>query len=429
MPTFLFEVKKLWKRKATWFAILVAVAAIATLFYFQQEAIRQMEATNQAMFQDRLASYEQWIDEASEASEALKAQGDTEGAEQQLLMAERYEESYKNLLDKQDAYYARDWESFYQDDIQHLDFILDPANQASFSIEEQDVTNFAIRAARDEKLALIESGADPLLQDPSFYSMMPTLYDKFTGYSLSSWTMQTNRIGTDGWTFLLDLIKVHFIPIVLLVTIFLFGNTVASELRRKRRGLHFFHVQPVSKSRVFWSKYFAGLSHVLAFSLFFLSVPLLLSLLTRGLGSLKFPVLVYDGPNLADFVGRTPVGSPDYDTFKFIPLSEYLTQSSLLALGLAVAGFSLYFLLSFWLRHPGATLLATVVISLGIGSLWESPYNPFQYLAIDRIVTQQNRVLLLKYEYTWELGAALLAGLAIILIVVSLLSFRRLKIR
>lgn len=429
MPTFLFEVKKLWKRKATWFAVFLVVAAIVTLFYFQQETIRQMEATNQTMFQESVVRSEQLIEGATEATEALKAQGDIKGAEEQHQVAERYEDGHKKLLARQEAYYARDWEGFYQNDIQNFDFLLDPVNYASYSIEEQDVTNFAIRVARDEKLALIESGATPLLQQVRSYSMMPTLYDRFTGYSLSSWTLQTNRVGTEGWTILFDLIKAHFIPVVLLITIFLFGNTVASELRRKRRGLHFFHVQPVSKSRVFWSKYFAGLTHVLVFSVLLLSVPLLLSLITRGLGSLKFPVLVYDGPNLDDFVGRTPVPSADYDTFRFIPLSEYLTQSALLTLGLAVAGFSLYFLLSFWLRHPGATLLATVVISLGVGSLWESPYNPFQYLAIDRILTQQNRVLLLNYDYTWELGLGLLTGLAAILIVVALLSFRRLQVR
>lgn len=429
MPTFLFEVKKLWKRKTTWFAVLVVLAAISALFYFQQEGIRQMEATNEKMFEEYIVFYEQLTEDSKAEAEVLKSQGNLEAAEESLQRAESYEQARENKIAERQQYYARDWERFYQGDIENLEFILDPVNDASMGIEDQNVSNFTLRVAREEKLALLESGADPLLQNPRTYSMMPTLYDNFTGFALSSWEMSTTRIGTNGWTILMDFVKVHFVPVILLITIFLFGNNVASELRRKRRGLHFFHVQPVSKSRVFWSKYLVGLVHVLAFSLVFLAVPVLLSLLTRGVGSLKFPVLVYDGPNLADFEGRTPVISADYDTFRFIPLSEYFTQSALLALGLAIVGYSLYFLLSFWLRHPGATLLATVVISLAVGNLWVSPYNPFQYFAIDRIVTQQNRVLLLNYEYTWQLGTGLLVGLALVLLVVSLLSFRRLQVR
>lgn len=429
MPTFLFEVKKLWKRKTTWFAVFVVVAAIAALFYFQQEGIRQMEATNEKALQDYIAFYEQLQKDLIVEAEILKSQGNTEGAEESLQRAEGYAQSQQNLLERQEAYFAGDWKTFYQKDLEKLEFTLDPANGASMGVEDQTISNFTLRVAREEKLALLESGADPLLQPTTFYSMMPTLYDDFTGFALTSWSTSTNRIGTDGWTILLDFVKVHFVPIILLITIFLFGNTVASELRRKRRGLHFFHVQPVSKSRVFWAKYLAGLTHVLIFSTIFLSIPVLLSLMTRGIGSLNFPVLVYDGPNLEDFVGRTPVTSAEYDTFQFIPLSDYFIQSALLTLGLAIAGFSLYFFLSFWLRHPGATLIVTVGISLAVGSLWVSPYNPFQYLALDRIITQQNRVLLLNYEYTWQLGTGLLLGLGLLLVLLSLLSFRRVQVR
>lgn len=429
MPTFVLEIKKLWKRKSTWLAVGVTIAAICALFFFQQETIEQMEATNEQVFEDHLFFYNQVVDEAEEGLETFRTQGDAEAEEEQRLLVERYQASLHRFETRRDAYYEGDWQTFYQDDIEGLEFLLEPSNHASYSIEDQDVSNFAIRASLEEKRALIEAEADPLLQRPMNRSMMPTLYDAFTGVSLTSWTMGTTRVGTDGLTILLDFVKVHFIPIVLLVTIFLFGNTASSELRRKRRGMHFFHVQPVGKTRVFWSKYMVGLLHVVLFSAALLSVPLLLSLLTRGLGSLAFPVLVYDGPDLSSFNGRTPVASADYDTFTFIPLSEYFFQSGMVAAGLAIAGYSLYFLLSFWLRHPGVTLLTTIVVSLGIGYVWQSPYNPFQYLSIDRIVTQQNRVLLLNFDYTWQLGAGLLLGFGILCTLVALGVFRKVAVK
>lgn len=429
MPTVWLEIKKLWKRKATWFAVSVTIAAICALFYFQQETIEQMGIANEQVFQDHLIFYNQIVEDGKEELDVLQAQGDSAALEEKQLMLERSQVSVENIEKRRDAYYAGDWATFYEGDVEQLEFLLDPANYASYSMEEQDVSNFAIRASLEEKYALLESGATPLLQQPMSYNMMPTLYDEFTGYSLTSWNLSTNRVGTDGWTILFDFVKIHFIPLVLVVTIFLFGNTVSSELRRKRRGLHFFHVQPVGKSRVFWSKYVVGLVHVALFSSLFLAVPLLLSLFTRGLGSLAFPVLVYDGPDMSAFNGRTPVTSADYDTFTFIPLSEYFMQSSVMAIGMAVAGFSLYFLLSFWLRNPGVTLLATVGISLGAGYLWQSPYNPFQYLAIDRIVTQQNRVLLINFDYTWQLGAGLLLGVGLLCALFAFVAFRRVVVR
>lgn len=429
MHTFLFEVKKIWKRKGTWIAIFICVLAICALYFLNKEAASDREATNQNLIQIRTDQFRQWEAEADAAAEKAKQQGNTTTAEEQAFMAERFGKSIQNYEDLKIAYDSSDWNYIYSADLEEMQMIVENPMEAQVSIEEQRVDHFTLRATYEEKQQLLDRGLIPPAQDIFLFSLMPTLYNEFTGFSAAQWEQQTERYGTVGWNILYQFTQYFFIPITILLGAFLFGNSVSSESKRKKRGLHFFQVLPVSKGRVFIAKYLVGLIHTVLFTVFISIIPLVLSLLDRGIGSLSYPVLVYDGPDPSAFGNRTPVPNSDYDTFHFISFGDYFTQGLWMTLMMVFFIYTVYFFISLWIRHAGATLLVTgSVLFLGI-IVGISPWNPIQYIDVHRILTQENRVLLVDNRYTIQKGLMLLGLTGVVLWLMSFARFRHLKVK
>lgn len=429
MHTFHFEVKKTWRRKGTWIALFICILAISALYLFNKEGAHNLEETNQNLIQNRTDQFKQWAAEAEVAAEKAKQKGDTATAEEQAATAERFSASTKKYEDLKIAYDSGDWNYVYSADLEGLQRLVENPMEAELSIEEQRVDNFTLRASYEEKQQLLEKALTPPTQDVLLYSLLPTLYDEFTGYSAARWEQLSQRYGTLGWNILYQFTHYFLIPITIILGTFMFGNSVSSESMRKKRGLHFFHVLPVSKGRVFIAKYLVGLIHTILFTVIILMIPLGLSLMDRGIGSLAYPVLVYDGPDPSAFGSRTPVPNGDYDTFHFISLSDYFIQALWMTLLMVFFIYTVYFFLSLWIRHAGATLLVTGSV-LFIGAMvGTSPWNPFQYLDVHRILTQENRVLLVDNRYTLQNGLLALGLTGLVLWLVSFGRYRQLKVK
>ena len=429
MHTFRFEVKKIWRRKGTWIALFICIFAISALYFFNKEAALDMEATNQNLIQNRTDQFRQWAAEADAAAVKAKQEGDSATAEEQAIMADHFGKSTKKYEDLKIAYDSGDWDYIYSSDLDGLQMVVENPMEAQLSIEEQRVDHFTLRASYEEKQHLLEKGLIPPAQDIFFYSLMPTLYNEFTGFSATQWEQQTERYGTVGWNILYRFTQYFLIPITILLGAFLFGNSVSSESIRKKRGLHFFQVLPVSKGKVFIAKYLVGLIHTVLFTGIISMIPLVLSLLDRGIGSLSYPVLVYDGPDPSAFGNRTPVPNSDYDTFHFISFSDYFTQGLWMTLMMVFFIYTVYFFISLWIRHAGATLLVTGSV-LFLGSIvGTSPWNPIQYLDVHRILTQENRVLLVDNRYTIQKGLLVLGLSGLVLWLASFGRYRQLKVK
>lgn len=429
MHTFRFEVKKIWKRKGTWIALFICIFAISALYFFNKEAALDLEATNQNLIQNRTDQFRQWAAEADAAAVKAKQAGDTATADEQTFTAERLGESIKKYEKLKIAYDIGDWDYLYSTDLERMQLFVENPMEAQLSIEEQRVDHFTLRASFEEKQQVLEKGLIPPAQDIFLYSLMPTLYNEFTGFSATQWEQLTERYGTVGWNILYQFTQYFLIPITILLGAFLFGNSISSESIRKKRGLHFFQVLPVSKGRVFIAKYLVGLIHTVLFTGIISMIPLVLSLLDRGIGSLAYPVLVYDGPDSSAFGNRTPVPNGDYDTFHFISLSDYFIQGLWMTLMMVFFIYTVYFFLSLWIRHAGATFLVTGSV-LFVGTMvGTSPWNPFQYLDVHRILTQENRVLLVDNRYTFQKGLLALGFTGLILWGVSFGRYRQLKVK
>ncbi|MGB2991336.1 MAG: hypothetical protein WBB47_01765 [Paenisporosarcina sp.] len=429
MHTFRFEVKKIWKRKGTWIALFICIFAISALYFFNKEAARDMEATNQNLIQNRTDQFRQWAAESDAAAEKAKQEGNTATADEQPFMAERFGESIKKYEKLKIAYDIGDWDYIHSTDLEGMQLFVENPMEAQVSIEEQRVDHFTLRASFEEKQQLLEKGLIPPAQDIFLYSLMPTLYNEFTGYSAARWEQMTERYGTVGWNILFQFTQYFLIPITILLGAFLFGNSVSSESMRKKRGLHFFQVLPVTKGRVFIAKYLVGLIHTILFTGIIYMMPLLLSLLDRGIGSLAYPVLVYDGPDPIAFGSSPPVPNGDYDTFHFISLGDYFLQALWLTLLMAFFIYTVYFFLSLWIRHAGATFLVTGSIMFIGTMVGASAWNPFQYLDVHRIITQENRVLLVDNRYTIQNGLLALGLTGLFLWLMSFGRYRHLKVR
>ncbi|WP_233260434.1 hypothetical protein [Paenisporosarcina sp. OV554] len=421
--------KKIWKRKGTWIAIFICIFAISALYLFNKEAARDMEETNQNLIQNRIDQFHQWAAEADATAVKAKQEGDAATADEQAFMADRFAKSIKKYEELKIAYDSGDWDYIYSADLEGMQLVVENPQEAQVSIEEQRVDHFTLRASYEEKQQLLERGLIPLAQEVFFNSLMPTLYNEFTGYSAAQWEQMTERYGTVGWNILYQFTQYFLIPITILLGAFLFGNSVSSESMRKKRGLHFFQVLPVSKGRVFIAKYLVSLIHTILFTGMILMIPLGLSLMDRGIGSLAYPVLVYDGPDPSAFGNRTPVPNGDYDTFHFISLSDYFIQALWMTLLMVFFIYTVYFFLSLWIRHAGATLLVTGSV-LFIGTMvGTSPWNPFQYLDVHRILTQENRVLLVDNRYTLQNGLLALGLTGLVLWLLSFGKYHQLKVK
>lgn len=427
MKTFWFESKKIAKRKTTWIAILLSLIAVVAIYFFNYVAAVDIYEGNNIKLKNDVIRIDGYIESFAKEKMAAEEAGDSVAVNEIDLIMDGYEGNKELKQEKLKALEGKDWQTILKGEISELNFLFEEGAGATtppISIEDQDGSWFTLRATLEEKQYLLDNQIIPFVQNTTNIAFLPTVYDNFTGKSLEQWEKMTYRYGVTGYSFLYQLIQVMYIPIIVLIGSFIFGNSIASESSKKRRGLLLYAVLPFRKGKLFIAKYASGLLFMLGFSLIMLIVPIICSLFTDGIGSLDYPVLVYDGPKPNPFGDEYTSLDPMNDSFHFISLKEYMRYALLFMVVFAFFLYSLYFILSLFVKNPGvAIILTAVLIFIGM-NIYPNEYNPITYMDIDQLITGKLAVLDLDSAISYKKGLLIMTVVGILATIIGFIRFR-----
>ncbi|WP_440895945.1 hypothetical protein ACS127_15610 [Amphibacillus sp. Q70] len=418
---FLFEFKKLLKQKTIWFLVAVTMIAILVLYGFQSV----MTATTRQQMLDQydflihlnLESIEGYAHEQEQAIEA----DDEAWLEEAKIMENNAHQGYEKRLRIKEDYQAGDFEQMLQNQLDFLEVYIDPYNGSGYSIGEQDqlVSNFTHRATYAEKQYLLENQIDPFVQNDYYTMFLSTAYDDFTGIAQEHWQEITNRYSTKGVYYLYQLIQNLYLPAVILIGCFIFGNTFSSEMQEKTKKIRFHQVLPFEQGRLLIAKFSAGYLALFLYVIVMITLPLIMATVVDHFGSLDYPVLVYDG-----YTTDVMADNQNLDTFHFITLKTYFSKAFLLAITSSLLIYGLYYFFSQWSREPILTALLTG-ITCYLGLLIPAPYNPFQYLKIDQVITQEIQLQTWNTAFNFTTGILLTFLIGLLFVLANYKFFKR----
>lgn len=429
MKLFLFECKKMLKRRGNQVAIMLSILAM-TAFYFANYTV------GKNIIQNRLVSLEYSLTEYPEMIRNFKSElEEAEKANDQEKIA-----SLKGDIEFYEYMLAQDqweWEQIstgnwapiankqYERLNEEVNIALS-GNHLGHFFEDQAVSIFTLRVTAEEKRLLAEAGIEPFIQNDFYNAFHPTIYDNFTGEVLEMWEEQTKRYGVPGFYFLYQMSQSLIVPFFIVIGCFIFANSISSEATKKQRGFNFYTVLPLKRRALFWAKYGSGLLFTVVFVFFIMSLPLVLSLFTSGTGSLKYPVLIYDGPT-EEFSNLEQSFLNEWrDEFHFIPLGEYFQKLIPLAIALVVFLFSLYFLLTLFIKHATINTAFVIMLSyLGMTVLPVAPFNPFTYIDMHKIINRELAVGQFNGAIHSGNGLITLTVISLFLVGISFWRFKR----
>ena len=385
MKIFLFEWKKLFKKRSVWMAAALSAAVIVALYFFsvyKAESIRSVNSLRSEQYQNMFAAAAE--ESRTEKARAVRA-GDTDtaqAAEQAIEHAEKSQARYAQWRkDYQNGFY----EKVYKKDIEDLE--LGISAYGSMGIEDQLINNFTLRVTKAEKEWLMKRKLEPLVQQTLYISYLPTIYDTFTGRAEQEWRKTSTRYAETGVGYTYIMMPKFYLPLLALIACFVFANGFSSQINRKERGLHFALTQPVRKAAVFAAAYGSALLSAVGFFLLLTAMPFLLSLFTKGMGSFQFPVLLYEGGTENPFDSKYNALDPEKDLFHFIPFETYFLKALILGILLTLVLLGVYTLYSLLVRSPLVTMILTGSTAAVAWKLFNTtPYNPFTYLDIHGIL-------------------------------------------
>lgn len=429
MKLFLFECKKMIKKKSIWVAMILSVLAVAGFYFFNYSVADRIHKSRLLDLQNSQIDFPEKIAADRVELEVAKNAGESSTA----MELQRSIDIYENMLeDKQfewDNIMAGNWAAITGKQYEMLDNnvrVSKSQNYPVHSIMDQSIPMFTVRATAEERRMLADIGVEPLVQWDTYASYHPTLYDKFTGKVLELWERSVKRYGMHGFSFLYQVIQAFLIPFIILIGCFVFGNNVSSEATKKKRGMNLYAVLPMEKRRLFFAKFLSGLFFTTLFVFIILSVPVIASLFTKGLGSLQYPVLIYDGPAESPFGFESTLLNDWTDEFHFITLGKYLSTVLLMTVVLVVFMFSIYYLLSLFIKNPTVTTAILLIGTFfGMTVLPKAPYNPFTYVDIHKVVNQEFAVANFNESINVMNGLMVLGSIGLIAIVLCYLRFRR----
>lgn len=432
MKYFLFECKKLIKKKSIWVATILSVIAIAGFYFFNYSAADRIHQTRMLDLKNSQIDYPEKIAaDRAELEEAEKA-----GGSGRILDLKQSIDIYEKMLkDKQfewDNIVAGNWAAISEKQYEQMNYFAVTSKSQNFpvhSIMDQHVSMFTVRASAEERRLVAEIGGEPLVQWDNFAPYHPTMYDKHDGKVLEMWERGTKRYGKQGFYFLYQVIPTFIIPFIVLIGCFVFGNNVSSEATKKRRGMNLYAVLPVEKPGLFFAKFFSGLLFTVIFVIFMLSVPLISSLFTSGLGSLQYPVLMYDGPAESPFGFESTLLNDWTDEFHFITLGKYFSTVLVLTVALVVFMYSIYYLLSLFIKNPTVNMAILLIGTFfGMTVLPKTPFNPFTYVDIHKVVNREFAVATFNESITIMNGLIVLGSIGLIVTVLCYMRFRKLVV-
>lgn len=422
MRQFLFEYKKIMKKKSIWLAVIVSILAVIGMSYFHFSVADRIRAGNITKQENTLGQFLMFMEDAEAELAAAKQNEDTEAAKALETTIASYQESIAAREKKLNDYKNREWQALLEED--RADFELVLSGNMGMGIEEQQIRTFTVRAALEEITWLQKNAVDPVVQNTTFHHFIPTIYEQFTGRAKTAWEQLTARYGDTGLTYFYGLMPSFIVPIFILIGCFLFGNGISSETGKKKRGLQLHFVQPVRRTTLFLSKYFSGLVATVIFVGVLISVIILSGQFGHGIGSAAYPVLVYEGAEPNPYGSEFNALDPEKDQFHFIPLSKYVQDVLIMGLSLILFTYSLYFLLALVIRNHSITVIVTGAILFGaMKVLPASAYNPFTYMDIHRVLNHEIATLTFQPDIGFQNGILTLLVAGGVVFVVAFIGF------
>lgn len=385
MELIFFEWKKLLKRKTTWIAISFSVLAVVAFYFINYSVAQNIYKSTISRVETYILEYPELIAQLENHLEEAKEKKDTQQIEMIGFQITNMQNSYEKSQFLLEGYQREDWSKVYPYILEILEKTIDmpdPHMNIPYDIDGQPGSWFTVRVAYEETKYLFEKNMAPFIQvEQRYRPYLATIYEEFEGSAVKEWKQLTFRYGITGLYFLYQITQFFYIPIIFLIACFLFGNTVSLESGKKKRGLNFYAVLPVSKGKLFFVKYVSGLVLTFGFYIMMMAVPLIVSLFAKGMGNPAYPVLIYEGSS------RTDILDGLNDHFKFIELGDYFIQALLLGVILGFFIYSLYFLIALFIKNPALILaiLGTIVI-FGMIVIPVSPFNPFTYVDLHQVL-------------------------------------------
>ncbi|CEG26221.1 DUF4200 domain-containing protein [Bacillus sp. B-jedd] len=414
---FLFECKKTLKKTGTWTACLLTVLSVIGLYFFNNSVVQDIRQGKTARLENNIVSFKKFKNDAEREKEKIEKTGENATIEAREMEIQHFQEKLE-IYQKMKMNFANDnWKDIYQEYINTIQpSLLQHSLNSPISIEEQPISWFTLRATLAEMEEIKKRNVEPFIQNTIYTPYLSTIYDEFTGSSIKKWEADTRRYGVSGLYFLYEIIQYLYIPTIILLGCFIFGNNISSERGYKNRSINFYYVQPISLKKLFIAKYFSGLFYTVCFVLIMLSIPFMCGLVTHGLGDANYPVLVYDGGVANSFGQEFAVLNPTNDQFHFIGLGSYIGQSILLSIALVTFLYTLYFLLSLVLKNQNVTIILLLIVTF-IGMKIAIPFNPFTYIDVHKVLTKELATL------NFDQGINLVNGLLSLLTISNILIF------
>lgn len=407
---FQFEFKKSFKKKTTWIALFTSILFVSSLYFLNYSVAKDIQRGNLSFAQYSVNISQQALKELELQKIEAEQNGDVEKITENKLAIQEYQQSLSKKNKWIANYSQGNWEEIYEENISELQFIFKSSkgtNTFPYAIEKQYISLFTARATLEELLLLKKNTVEPFIQNTTYTPFLFTIYDQFTGSALDQWKKSTMRYGTTGSLFLYQIIQYYYIPVLILLGCFIFGNNISSEMNNKKRGLHFYYTLPIKRKSLFLTKYFSGFLSTLVFVLLMLLIPLLCSYFTKGIGNFDYPVLVYEGSEPNPFGSEYNSLNPIKDQFHFITLKNYFGQVLLLTVVLIFFLYSFYYISSLLLKSLSITTsFVSIIAFIGMKS-FSSPYNPFTYVNIHSVLTGETATLVFNPSINLSTGVIL----------------------
>lgn len=420
MSLFVFEWKKMMKNTTTRVLLILSILAIIGIYLFNLSVAnhtkKQVINHYDFLINLYLGDAEDWRLEKEIAIEL----GNQELIEETTMMEESSRTSYEKYTTFKEEYINEKWEGIYQDIQEELKYAAYPTvgEIHSIAFEEQEISNFTLRASYEEVSYLLAHQITPFVQNTTNSMYLPTVYDEFNGRTLELWEEQTSRYAKQGFYFVYRLIQLYYVPIIILIGCFIFGNTLSSETTKKTNNIRFHQVLPINQTKLFFVKCLTGYLGVLLFILIMIGTPLIVGSVMHGFGHLDYPVLVYDG-----FTSEYMQQNKIEDTFHFITLKKYLLQTLALTLVMSTFIYMVYYLVSHFSKEPIVNLIFVGVL-IFIGMLITHPYNPFSYLNIDQVLSHEIQMHNWNSDLTLTTGSVAMLLVSFVFLLLSFFHFR-----
>ena len=127
-------------------------------------------------------------------------------------MEEHARSTHEHYLMMKEAYQNEDWKKIFQHELKQLKLFAypPPEEPADAYFENQEITNFTLRASYEEVKYMLENDIQPFMQNITTNMYLPTIYDSFSGRTLALWQEETKHMEEKVFTICISFFN-HYI--------------------------------------------------------------------------------------------------------------------------------------------------------------------------------------------------------------------------